>query len=80
MLHSHKRFLGRVTMTQRRTVLSEDPLQEHLRVATLAAYTYTGNNPIAYDDPRGFTCRSATQGWRSVDPSRVPVGKDAAGY
>jgi len=40
--------------------LSEDPLQEHLRIATLATYTYAGNNPIAFDDPFGFTCRKFT--------------------
>jgi RHS repeat-associated protein len=48
--------------------LNEDPLQEHLRIATLATYRYAQNDPIIYADPFGLrTCvRGVTYGGRQV--------------
>lgn len=36
--------------------MNEDPLEQHLRVASLQAYVYTGNNPIIFTDPYGLFC------------------------
>lgn len=40
--------------------LSEDALEQHLRVVALEAYKYTENNPVNYDDPFGYACHSRT--------------------
>jgi RHS repeat-associated protein len=40
--------------------VSEDSLEQHLKVAALEAYKYTTNNPVNYDDPFGYACHSRT--------------------
>ncbi len=53
--------------------LSEDPLQEHLTIASLRAYSYADNNPIGYDDPFGLICHSfTTMGAKQVYFNTLP--------
>jgi hypothetical protein len=54
--------------------LSEDPLQEHLNIASLHAYSYADNNPIGYGDPFGLICHKfTTMGAKQVYFNTLPA-------
>lgn len=38
--------------------VSEDPLQQHLRIASFGTYIYAENNPVKYGDPFGLWCKT----------------------
>jgi RHS repeat-associated protein len=40
--------------------MNEDPLEQHLRIASLQTYVYAANNPISFGDPYGLFCFSYT--------------------
>jgi RHS repeat-associated protein len=53
-------YRSRYYDSERARFLSEDALEQHLKIAAFTAYKYTANNPISYDDPFGYACRSRT--------------------